>query len=58
MPYQRGVLVPSSAAFGKIGEHHVAEIRRWAKQQSIPEHQFEKGENKERYARPLIDAAA
>lgn len=56
--YQRGVPIPSSAAFGKIGEQYVAEIHRWAKQQGIPEHQFEKGENKELYARPLIKAAA
>lgn len=56
--YERGVPMPSSAAFGKIGEQYVAEIRRWAKQHGIPEHQFEKGESKELYARPLIDAAA
>jgi len=50
--------MPSSAAFGKIGEAYVAEIRRWEKQEGISEHQFDKGENKELYARPLIEAAA
>ncbi len=52
------VPIPSSAAFGKIGDQYVAEIRRWAKQQGVPEHQFEKGESKELYAWPLINAAA
>lgn len=56
--YQRGFPMPSSAAFGKIGERYVAEIHQWAKQEGIPEYQFQKGENKELYARPLIEAAA
>jgi hypothetical protein len=56
--HQRGVPMPSSAPFGKIGEQYVDGIRRWAKQHGIPERQFEKGENKELFARPLIDGAA
>ncbi len=56
--YQRGVPMPSSAAFGKIGEQYVADIRRWAKEEGVPEFQFQKGESKERCARPLIDEAA
>jgi hypothetical protein len=56
--YQRGFPMPSSAAFGKIGKAYAGEIRRWAQQRGIPEHHFEKGENKELYARPLIEAAA
>jgi hypothetical protein len=56
--WQRGYVIPSSAAFGKIGEAHVAEVHRWAKENEIPVSRFAKGENKEAIARPLIDAAA
>jgi hypothetical protein len=33
-------------------------VRRWAKANGVTVHQFKKGENKEAYARPLIEAAA
>jgi hypothetical protein len=56
--YQRGFRMPSSAAFGQIGERYVAEIHRWAEREGVPEYQFQKGECKELCARPLINAAA
>jgi len=55
---QRGFPIPSSAAFGRIGEAYVAEVHRFAKANDIPVHYFAKGENKEQLARPLIQAAA
>src|SRR5260370_34983176 len=45
-------------ALGKIGDQYLADIRRWAKANNIPIHYFQKGESKEAYARPLIQAAA
>ena len=56
--WQRKFPVPSSAAFGRIGDAYVAEVHRWANQQGIPVIRFAKGENKEEIARPLIEAAA
>jgi hypothetical protein len=56
--WQRGFVIPSSAAFGKIGAAYVAEVHRWAKANDIPIHSFAKGENKEQFARPLLEAAA
>ena len=56
--WQRGFKIPSSAAFGKIGEAYVAEIHRWAKTNGVPVVHFEKGQNKEEFARPLLEAAA
>ena len=57
-PYwQKGFGIPSSAAFGKIGDAYVAEVHRWAKANGIPVRRFAKGENKEQIARPLIEAA-
>jgi hypothetical protein len=55
---QRGFAIPSSAAFGKIGQAYVAEVHRWAEAEGVPVIHFAKGENKERIARPLLDAAA
>jgi hypothetical protein len=55
---QRGYNIPSSAAFGQIGKHYVEGIERWAKAEGIPIRHFEKGENKEAVAAPLIEAAA
>jgi hypothetical protein len=55
--WQRGYEIPSSAAFGKIGDAYVAEIHRWAKANGVPVIRFAKGENKEAIARPLIEAA-
>ena len=54
---QKGFGIPSSAAFGKIGDAYVAEVYRWAKVNAIPVRRFVKGENKEEIARPLIEAA-
>jgi len=54
--WQKGFSIPSSAAFGKIGDAYVAEVHRWAKANEIPVRRFAKGENKE-IARPLIEAA-
>ncbi|ORB83740.1 hypothetical protein B1987_07900 [Mycobacterium kansasii] len=51
---QKGFGIPSSAAFGKIGDAYVAEVHWWAKANAIPVHRFAKGENKE-IARPLIE---
>src|SRR5258708_38759758 len=55
--WQKGFGIPSSAAFGKIGDAYVAELYRWAKKNAIPVRRFAKGENKEEIARPLIEAA-
>ena len=55
--WQKGFGIPSSAAFGKIGDAYVAEVYRWAKKNAIPVRRFAKGENKEQIARPLIEAA-
>jgi hypothetical protein len=55
--WQKGFGIPSSAAFGKIGDAYVAEVYRWAKAHGVPVRRFAKGENKEEIARPLIEAA-
>ena len=49
--WQRGFVIPSSAAFGKIGDAYVAEVHRWAKDHDVPMIHFGKGENKEAIAR-------
>ncbi len=56
--WQRRFPIPSSAAFGKIGDAYVKDIHRFAKDHDIPVVHFQKGESKEEMARPLIDAAA
>lgn len=56
--WQRGFRIPSSAAFGQIGEQYAKAVERFAKQHGIPVIRFEKGQNKEEVARPLIEAAA
>src|SRR5437588_10051331 len=55
---QRGFKIPSSAAFGQIGEAYVAAIHRWAETEGIPIRYFAKGENKEKIVEPLLGAAA
>jgi hypothetical protein len=55
---QRGFPIPSSAAFGKIGEAYVAEVHRFAGAHGIPVRHFTKGEKKEEIARPFIEAVA
>jgi len=49
--WHRNVHIPSSAAFGQIGERFVKEIERFSAQHGIPLIHFEKGENKEQRAR-------
>lgn len=56
--WQRGFRIPSSAAFGKIGDGYVKAIHQFAKQHKIPIVRFEKGQNKEAVARPFLEAAA
>jgi hypothetical protein len=56
--WQRGHPIPSSAAFGKIGRAHPAEVHKFAKAGGIPVRYFARGEKKEEIARPFIEAAA
>lgn len=56
--WQRHFPIPSSAAFGKIGDAYVKDIQAFAKANGLEVVHFKKGENKEQVARPLIDAAA
>ncbi|HKV38193.1 MAG TPA: hypothetical protein VJX67_03190 [Blastocatellia bacterium] len=56
--WRRKFKIPSSAAFGKIGEQYVKDVERYARDNDIPMIHFEKGENKEEKARPYIEAAA
>jgi len=56
--WQKGYPIPSSAAFGKIGEAHVRAIEAFAKRNGTPIVHFQKGENKEERVRPLLDEAA
>jgi hypothetical protein len=52
--WQRGFPIPSSSAFGKIGDGHVQDVHRFAGANDIPVVHFGKGDNKEAIARPLI----
>lgn len=54
----KGFKIPSSAAFGKLGEAYVKAIERFAAEEGIPVVRFKKGQNKEETARPYIEAAA
>jgi hypothetical protein len=56
--WQRGFRIPSSAAFGKIGERYVQDIQRFAESRGVPLVHFKKGENKEERVRPLLQQAA
>ena len=56
--WQKGYPIPSSAAFGKIGEAYVTAVEAFAKRNGTPIVQFKKGENKEERVRPLLDTAA
>jgi len=56
--WQRQFTIPSSAAFGKIGEAYVKAIHEFAKSHNIPMVKFKKGQNKEQLARPYLEAAA
>lgn len=56
--HQRGYKIPSSAAFGQIGDACVRQIHRWAREHGVPVVYFQKGENKEKVAQSLLDKAA
>ncbi len=56
--WQRGFVIPSSAAFARIGDACVAEVDKFAKANAIPLHHCARGEKKEEIARPHIGAAA
>ena len=56
--WQRRFPIPSSAAFGKIGDAYVEAIYCYAKAHNIPVVRFEKGEDKEKTARPFLEVAA
>jgi hypothetical protein len=56
--WQHKYPIPSSAAFGKIGEAYVKSIYRVAEANHIPVVHFKKGEKKEETARPYLEAAA
>ena len=56
--WQRRYPIPSSAAFGKIGEGYVKAVYRFAEAHHIPVVHFKKGEKKEDTARPHLDAAS
>jgi hypothetical protein len=55
---ERGYRIPSSAAFGRIGETFVTELHRFAEAQGVPVVRFAKGESKEATARPYLETAA
>ncbi len=56
--WQRGFKIPSSAAFGKIGDGYVKAIHQYAGEHKIPIVYFKKGQNKEKIAQPYIESAA
>src|SRR6266849_2624698 len=56
--WRRKFKIPSSAAFGKIGEEYVKVIHQFAAAHKVPVVHFEKGQNKEELARPYVEAAA
>jgi hypothetical protein len=55
--WQRNFPIPSSAAFGRIGDEYVKAVYRFAEAHSIPVVHFKKGQNKEEIARPYLEAA-
>jgi hypothetical protein len=56
--WQHKFKIPSSAAFGQIGDAYVKAIHRFAEQHQIPVVAFKKGQKKEEVAQPYLDAAA
>jgi hypothetical protein len=56
--WQRKFKIPSSAAFGKIGRAYVKAIHGFAEKHGIPVVHFKKKQDKEKLARPYIEAAA
>jgi len=55
---QRKFKIPSSAAFGKIGDEFVKAINRFATANKIPVVYFKKGAKKEKIAQEYLEAAA
>jgi hypothetical protein len=55
---QRGYPIPSSAAFGKIGEAYARRVHEFAARDGIPVVHFAKGTSKYQAARPYLEAAA
>lgn len=53
----RGFPIPSPALLGKNGRAYVAAIERFAEQNRIPIVRFERGESKEKRARPYLEQA-
>ena len=56
--WQKDYPIPTSAAFGKIGEAYVKAVEAFAKRNGTPIVHFKKGENKEERVRPLLGEAA
>jgi hypothetical protein len=56
--WQRGFTIPSSAAFGQIGQEYVRAVHRFAEVNQIPVVRFVKGDEKDKIARRFIDAVA
>ncbi len=56
--WRRRFPIPSSAAFGKIGDAYVKAIHKFARDHEIPVVRFEKGQVKEQVAGPYLEAAA
>jgi len=56
--WRRKFKIPSSAAFGKIGDAYVKAIHKFAKEHNIPVRPFKKGEKKEKAVQPYFEAAA
>jgi hypothetical protein len=54
--WQRKFPIPSSAAFGRIGDEFVKGLYRFAEAYGIPVVHFKKGQNKEEIARPYLEA--
>src|SRR5712692_6035044 len=52
--WQRKFKIPSSSAFGQIGEAYVKAIHGFAEQNKIPVVHFKKGEDKEKVASPYF----
>jgi hypothetical protein len=56
--WQKGFPIPSSAAFGRIGEAYVKAVEAFARRSGTAIIRFEKGESKEERVRPLLTEAA
>jgi hypothetical protein len=56
--WQKKFKIPSSAAFGKLGDAYVKAVHRFAEKHQIPIVHFKKGEDKEKLARPYLETAA